>query len=197
VRGHSKSPRLSCRAVADGFARNGQGAPPSLARRSSKGPRRLRLAFGKPTFTASSGGNNDRAVSARDEAAPKALIIGRWNGAIAHRNPIERHSGPKPPYLPCRCHWGASLKPQLGLSKHSYKLCEGIDQQLHSFDGHRSSIEMEDNLMSTTRHTNPAQGVGSDSTHPSNTGPSFQYAVLLFVAFLSSFIGVALLLAGI
>jgi hypothetical protein len=197
VRGYSKFPLLSRRAVADGLAQNGQGAPSSLARRSSKRRRRLRLAFGRPTFTASSGGNNDRAVSSRDEAAPKALITGCWNGAIAHRNPIERHSWLMPPYLPCRCHWGAPLKPQLGLSKHSYKFCEGIDQQLHSFDGRRSSTEMEDSHMSTTRHTNPAQGVGSDSTHPSNTGPSFQCAVLLFVAFLSSFIGVALLLAGI
>jgi hypothetical protein len=51
--------------------------------------------------------------------------------------------------------------------------------------------------MSNTRHTNAAQGADLDPTHPANTGPSFQCAVLLFVAFLSFFIGAALLLAGI
>jgi hypothetical protein len=51
--------------------------------------------------------------------------------------------------------------------------------------------------MSNTRHTNAVQEVGPDPTHATRTGPTFQCAVLLFVAFLSSFIGVALLLAGI
>jgi hypothetical protein len=68
---------------------------------------------------------------------------------------------------------------------------------MHPFSGNRSSIEMQDKRMSNTRHTNAAQGADLDRTHPASTGPSFQCAVLLFVAFLCFFIGAALLLAGI
>ena len=68
---------------------------------------------------------------------------------------------------------------------------------MHPFSGYRSSIEMQDRRMSNTRHTNAAQGADLDPTDPASTGPSFQCAVLLFFAFLSFFIGAALLLAGI
>jgi hypothetical protein len=50
--------------------------------------------------------------------------------------------------------------------------------------------------MSVTRHSAAIQGIASDPTHLTSTGPSFQCALFLFVASVSSFIGAALLLAS-
>jgi len=51
--------------------------------------------------------------------------------------------------------------------------------------------------MNAIRRPEAVQGIASDLRHLTNTGPSLQCAVLLFVASLSSFIGAALLLASI
>ena len=51
--------------------------------------------------------------------------------------------------------------------------------------------------MKAIRHSEAARGMASDPKHLTNTVPSLQCAALLFVASLGSFIGVALLLAGI
>jgi hypothetical protein len=51
--------------------------------------------------------------------------------------------------------------------------------------------------MSVIRQSAAVQGIAADSTDLTSTGPAFQCALLLFVASVSSFIGAALLLAGI
>jgi len=49
-------------------------------------------AQGKPPFTASSRGNNDRAVLAHEEAAPKTLTKGCWRGVNSSPHYIEQCS---------------------------------------------------------------------------------------------------------
>jgi hypothetical protein len=51
--------------------------------------------------------------------------------------------------------------------------------------------------MSVTRHSAAIQNTAADPTHLTSTGPSFQCALFLFVASVSSFIGAALLLTAI
>jgi hypothetical protein len=51
--------------------------------------------------------------------------------------------------------------------------------------------------MSATRRWAAVQGIDPGPKHLTNPGPSFYCALLLFVASVSSFIGAALLLAGI
>jgi energy-converting hydrogenase Eha subunit H len=56
---------------------------------------------------------------------------------------------------------------------------------------------MEDKLVTAAQNPEATQGITSDPRHLATTGPSFQCAVLLFVASLGFFIGAALLLASI
>jgi hypothetical protein len=90
-----------------------------------------------------------------------------------------------------------SKGPQQALSKHFYKFREGIDQLPAPFDEYSSEIQMQGHHMSVTRQSAAVQRIAPDPTYLTGAGPSFQCALLLCVASVSSFIGAALLLAAI
>lgn len=89
------------------------------------------------------------------------------------------------------------IEPQPVLSKHFYKLRDGIDQKLPAFAHQLPSAQMQEKLMNDIRHSEPVGGVAPDPLHLTNTGPSLQRASILFVASVGSFIGASLLLASI
>jgi hypothetical protein len=89
------------------------------------------------------------------------------------------------------------FEPQPVQPKHSYKFREGIDQLPVPFDDRSSEIQMQGHHMSVTQQSAAVQRTTSGPTRLTDAGPSFQCALLLFVASVSSFIGAALLLAAV
>jgi hypothetical protein len=83
------------------------------------------------------------------------------------------------------------------LLKHFYKVCDGRNQQSHTFANHMTGIDNQDRLMSTPQASKNLQEAASDPVGEASTGSSLQRASVLFVASVSSFIGASLLLASI